>query len=214
MSQKTISIVKGMPIDDATQALAERIYTLTRSYVVVGIPADNASREDKDEDEKKQPVSEDDKKREPPNNAELAYIHENGSPARHIPPRPFMKQGINEMKGLIPVVLSNGLRKELAGYKGAAQHALKGVGEKAAKSIRKYIDDSSHFEPLADSTIRSRAGDRKKSSFHINKQLYRELRKAGVDPRQAQATAKYKPLIDTGTLKGSITYGIRKDGND
>lgn len=212
MTSKTISIVKGVPINDATQALAERIYEMTRSYVVVGIPAEEAEREDKEE--KKQPASDDDKKRRQPNNAELAYIHENGSPARRIPPRPFMKPGINEIKGLIPVVLSNGLRRELDGYKGAAQAALDGVGQEAVTSIRNYIDDSSHFEPLADSTIMNRARDRKKSEFHTNKPLYRKLRKDGASPAQAQSTAGYKPLIDTRALIGSITYGVRTDGND
>ena len=211
MTSKTIKVVKGLPIDKATQEIAERIYKMTRSYVVVGIPSSKTERKQDDKPKRKKSNKQGD---ENVNNASLAYLHENGSPADRIPPRQFMKPGINMMKGIIPRVLSNGIRRELDGYKGATIEAMNAVGRTAAEAIQDYIMDGSHLAPLADSTIRRRAEDRENSTFHANKSLYEQMRQSGASRREAQAAAGYKPLIDTGSLVGSITYGIRKDGED
>lgn len=215
MTSKTIEVVKGVPIDKAMQELIDRIQTMSQKYVVVGVTSDKAPREPK-----KKPLRNPKKKvsnktgEERTNNAALAYLHENGSPADRIPPRPFMRQGIAEMRKEIPVILSNGIHKELDGKKGALNQSMHAVGLRAKNSIQGYIRDSSHFVPLSDLTIEKRAADRENSSFHKNKPLYQELRKAGFDRQQAQRMTGFKPLIDTGALLASINYGIRKDGED
>lgn len=206
--KKPVSLVRGMPIDDALKDVIERVKKASGNYVVVGVTSDKSTRKPtKRKGSNKQGD-------EGVNNASLAYLHENGSPADHIPPRPFLKQGITEMKREIPVMLSNGLRRELDGKKGALKQSMNAVGLRAKNAVQDYIRDSSHFAPLSDKTIARRAEDRENSSFHANKGWYKELRRAGFDRQQAQQIAGYKPLIDTGALIGSINYGIRKDGED
>lgn len=205
---KAVQVVKGLPLDDALKDVLERVKKASGNFVVVGVTSDKSERKPtKRKGSNKQGD-------ENVNNASLAYLHENGSPADHIPPRPFLKQGIAEMKKEIPAMLSNGLRRELDGKKGALNQSMHAVGLRAKNAVQAYIRDSSHFAPLSDTTIENRAADRDNSSFHTNKGLYKELRRAGFDRRQAQHIAGYKPLIDTGALIGSINYGIRKDGKD
>lgn len=205
---KAVQVVKGLPLDDALKDVFERVKKASGNFVVVGVTSDKSERKPtKRKGSNKQGD-------ENVNNASLAYLHENGSPADHIPPRPFLKQGIAEMKKEIPAMLSNGLRRELDGKKGALNQSMHAVGLRARNAVQAYIRDSSHFAPLSDTTIENRAADRDNSSFHTNKGLYKELRRAGFDRRQAQHIAGYKPLIDTGALIGSINYGIRKDGKD
>lgn len=205
---KAVQVVKGLPLDDALKDVLERVKKASGNFVVVGVTSDKSKRKPtKRKGSNKQGD-------ENVNNASLAYLHENGSPADHIPPRPFLKQGIAEMKKEIPAMLSNGLRRELDGKKGALNQSMHAVGLRARNAVQAYIRDSSHFAPLSDTTIENRAADRDNSSFHTNKGLYKELRRAGFDRRQAQHIAGYKPLIDTGALIGSINYGIRKDGKD
>lgn len=205
---KAVQVVKGLPLDDALKDVLERVKKASGNFVVVGVTSDKSERKPtKRKGSNKQGD-------ENVNNASLAYLHENGSPADHIPPRPFLKQGIAEMKKEIPAMLSNGLRRELDGKKGALNQSMHAVGLRARNAVQAYIRDSSHFAPLSDTTIENRAADRDNSSFHTNKGLYKELRRAGFDRRQAQHIAGYKPLIDTGALIGSINYGIRKDGKD
>lgn len=202
-------------MDKAMQDLIERIQTMSKNYIVVGVTSDKAPRE-----QEKKPLRNPKKKvsnrsgDERVNNAELAYLHENGSPADRIPPRPFMKRGVAGMRQEIPIILSNGIHRELDGKKGALKQSMHAVGLRAKNSIQDFIRDSSNFAPLSDLTIEKRAADRDSSSFHRNKPLYKELRRAGFDRQQAQRMTGFKPLIDTGALLASINYGIRKDGED
>lgn len=205
---KAVQVVKGLPLDDALKDVLERVKKASGNFVVVGVTSDKSERKPTKRKGRNKQGDEN------VNNASLAYLHENGSPADHIPPRPFLKQGIAEMKKEIPAMLSNGLRRELDGKKGALNQSMHAVGLRARNAVQAYIRDSSHFAPLSDTTIENRAADRDNSSFHTNKGLYKELRRAGFDRRQAQHIAGYKPLIDTGALIGSINYGIRKDGKD
>jgi hypothetical protein len=64
-------------VRDNLSKVSKSIDALGRSRVMVGVPADKASRSG-----------------DTINNAALAYIQENGAPEVNIPPRPFMKPGI------------------------------------------------------------------------------------------------------------------------
>ncbi len=182
-------------IDKVTELL-RRVTELTGNDVLVGVPADKSGR-------KQGPVS----------NAALAYIHEFGSPARHIPARPFLYPGIRKARPEIIATMKQGAKDVLHGKQ--AMTVLNKVGMLARNSVvREITDPAPPFVPLAASTIRARlrrtaAGRRK----------LRQIKKRGVavtqwaqeiDPKTGDVNIH--PLIDTGQLRASITYVVRQVG--
>lgn len=67
-------------VKDGLAKLQNRLKELTKDKVFVGVP-DGGGRDDGKM-----------------TNAQLAYIHENGSPARGIPARPFLVVGVTEAR--------------------------------------------------------------------------------------------------------------------
>lgn len=115
-------------------------------------------------------------------NASLAYIHDQGSPAANIPARPFMRPGIMEVKDFIAKELEKGARGAMHGDAGAVDIALNRAGLKAQASIRGKINEGIAPE-LAESTLAA---------------------------RRARGRTGTKPLVDTGQLRNSINYVVRK----
>ena len=116
-------------------------------------------------------------------NAELMYIHENGSPARNIPPRPALKLGLSDenTRNQIREMLLLGMRTALTGDVNKARMYYEKAGMVGSSSVKKIFGQSPPLAPNASSTIA-----RKKSS---------------------------KPLIDKGSLLSSITYAVRRKGS-
>jgi hypothetical protein len=115
------------------------------------------------------------------NNAELLFIHTNGSPIRGIPPRPVIE----------PAIMANGNRQEITGELESAADAmiaqepvrvlqfLRRAGMAAATACKKwFVDPRNNWAPNAPATIRAKGSDR--------------------------------PLIDTGEMRKSITYVVRQ----
>lgn len=109
-------------------------------------------------------------------NAELMYIHENGSPLNNIPARPVLQITINKaLKTLVPETLdrifdgcfSKGWTKE------DVKQELEKLCIRLQSITRKIIYQSNELAPNAPSTIKSKGSDR--------------------------------PLLDTGQLARSIT---------
>ena len=134
--------------------------------VFVGIPHDNDKRKEDGE-----------------TNAEIAFTQEFGSPARHIPPRPFLMPGIEKAHDKIKDALKEGLR-EIVKDGADTDKCLQKAGLIGQASVQNEIRTGS-FEALKESTIKSRQAARKSG-------------KAGT-----------KPLIDTGQLLSSITYAVK-----
>lgn len=116
------------------------------------------------------------------NNAELLFIHEHGSPIKHIPARPV----------LLPAVSADGNRQAIAHeLAGSVQASLVGDKEGAKKgmlrtalagqnAVRKWFTDPRNaWAPNAPSTIRRKKSDR--------------------------------PLIDTGALRAAIVGVVREE---
>jgi hypothetical protein len=121
----------------------------------------------------------------PPNNAEIAYINEFGEPAMRIPPRPFLVPAMVAMEPEIIDRLHKIADAAIAGRgPEAVDKGLHALGLRAQAAVRKKITDGP-FQKLADYTI-----------------WRRQHRKA---PRMGT-----KPLIDTGALRKSINYAIRR----
>ncbi|HGJ5876702.1 MAG TPA: hypothetical protein ACHBX0_10325 [Arsenophonus sp.] len=162
--------------------LFEALHQITQQDVLVGIPAENSTRDDI-----------------PFSNAAIGYINEFGSPAKNIPFRPHLIPGIRWWK------------KTTAEFKVAAKAILDGQHDKAEQAINRVVIiavqgvqtviTQSHFTLLAGSTLAARARRGRKG---VAQEL--ENRKAGLLPDNTNA----RPLIDTGTYRRAITYVVRK----
>lgn len=134
--------------------------------VFVGVPADTSEQ----------------RQGEPINNATLAYIHQNGSPAKNIPARPFMTIGMAEAKEPATKQMENGAKKFFKSKDvNDIQQALGKAGFVAENAIKRAIN--SNIQPsLANATLAARK-------------------------RRGRTGAN--TLVDTGALRNSIKYVIR-----
>lgn len=117
-------------------------------------------------------------------NAELLFIHTNGSPLRGIPARPVIEPAIKDDKEVITKLLGEALKATLEGDISRTKTYLNAAGlegENASKDW--FTSPKNNWPPNAVSTM---VAKRKKGS---------------TDP---------KPLIDTGELRKSITYVIKE----
>ena len=124
----------------------------------------------------------DENEKQPMNNATLAYIHDKGSPKRNITARPFMEPGIEACKDRVVNQFKIGAKKALDADDAAIEHALHKSGMIAKLSIQNTIN-AGPPPPLAEETLAAR----------------RRRGRTGT-----------VPLIDTGQLRNSINYVIRK----
>lgn len=158
-----------------SEAVMKALQALQRSSVEVGYAHDfkNANREDA-----------------PITNAQLAYIHEHGSPAHGLPARPFLIPGAKSGKSSWISKLKGACRAALAGEEGAMVQLLDQAGSVARDAVRKYLM-TAPFAPLKETTIRRRL---KKMS---------EGQRSAIVPFQ-------RPLQDTGAMRDAIDYRVRK----
>lgn len=181
--------------DDVGKVLAS-IQRLVGQEVLVGIPATTTERS---EGEPGEPI----------NNAQLGYIHEYGSPKANIPARPFLEPGVEDQRESIGNHLQKAASSALKGDDGKLDAELNAAGLIAQAGARNRIT-SSNYEPLSPSTIRNRRKSRNTQSMRAEEQNYLDMVANGASPAQAQADAGIQPLINTGQLRNSITYVIRK----
>ena len=150
---------------DNTKSLLDAIKHLSNDRVFVGIPKEESLRE------------------EPGiNNATIAFIQSNGSPANNIPPRPFLIPGVKQAQTKNLAILKKYAKLALSD-KDAANKALDSVGLNTQSAVKSYITKSSNFEPLSDSTIKN---------------------------RQRNNVNGTSPLIRTNQLLNSVSYVIRR----
>lgn len=149
--------------DDSARIL-RAIQDMARKEVLVGIPADKTGRKDGEI-----------------TNAALGFIHENGSAARNIPPRPFLLPGVKAASAKCAEVLKSYAQKAITGA-ATIDQGLNAAGLIAQASVKKRIQSGEGFAPLKSSTLEARAR------------------------KGAKGT---KPLIRTGQLLNSITYVVR-----
>ncbi len=150
---------------DETKRIISAIEGMAKARLFVGIPGEKSGRKDG-----------------AIGNASLGYIHENGSPARNIPARPFLVPGVREISGKIADVLKSYAAKAVTG--GATiDQGLNAAGLIAQAAVKRRIISQEGFTPLMDSTIKAR----------------KRAGKSGT-----------KALIRIGQLLNSITYVIKR----
>lgn len=138
---------------------------MQNKHVLVGVPEDKAQRKAGDG------IS----------NAQLAYIHENGSPAQNIPDRAFLIPGVEEAQQDVARLLEAGARRGLENPD-EVDKALERAGLRAVSSVKAVITRN-NFEPLKAATLRAR----KRMGF------------LGT-----------KALLVTSQLRNAITYVVRR----
>lgn len=155
----------GMTITrDEVANVLENIKAMVGKQVLIGIPGEKDGR-----------------RGDPMGNAALGYIHENGSPARNIPARPFLVPGVQEAT---PKAIEQ-LKKAAADGlddPAAVDRGLNAAGLLAQSAVKNRIRNSVGFAPLSPKTLAK---------------------------RRAKGAAGTKPLIRTGQLLNSITYVVK-----
>ena len=174
---------------DKVAGLVNRVTDLTDSDVIVGVPAESSPRSDGKI-----------------TNSQLAYIHEHGSPARNIPARPFMYPGAMRVRDQAVRMMRQGALDAVLGRGGSADQTLQQVGILVRNSVVAEITDPEPpFTPLKPATIRARL--RRTAAGR------RQLRRLKSDKAVTDwaEDGNIHPLIDTGQLRASITWVVRKE---
>ena len=140
--------------------------------VYVGIPQKEASR-----------------KEEGVTNAELLFIHTNGSPKNNIPARPVIEPAIKNDRERLNTMMKKASKFAFEGNKQEAIRQLKLVGMRGQNVSRAwFVNPDNGWASNSPGVYR------------------RKLAKGSTDP---------KPLIDTGELRKSITYVVvTKEGRE
>lgn len=164
-----------------------------RGYIaVVGIPEERSSRSD-----------------EEVNNAELLYIHTNGSPIRRIPARPVIEPAIEERgtkEKILEELKAAGKDALLSKMVEARKHLMIAgqIGENAAKAW--FTDPRNGWPPNSPATIKQKleklSGKRKEKALSAFA--------SGFSSYTWQGREFYldTPLIDTGVMRKSITHQV------
>lgn len=153
---------------DHVARVVQAIEALAKQRVLIGITAPKGPR----------------RENESIDNASLGYIHEFGSPARGIPPRPFLVPGIRAAESNTIAVLRHAAVSAI-GVASPQEIATRGLGlagQAAQASVQRTIRAGEGFAPLAVRTLAARARKGFKGT---------------------------KVLIQTGQLLRSITYVVR-----
>lgn len=174
-----------MPIEirrNAASVVMRSVRELTKSEVLVGVPAENAGRS-----------PEPGEQGAPLNNAEIGYIHEFGSTIEGanggevvIPPRPHLIPGITGAKDKIARALGAGAMAALSGKADGPDIALNKAGLIGQAAVRGKITEGD-FTPLAPATLaKRRAKGRTGTKPLIDTGAYRNsinyvVRKKGED---------------------------------
>jgi hypothetical protein len=128
------------------------------------------------------PDSAPERRDEPISNAQIGYILDRGSPAKNIPARPWLVPGVEDVQDECAERLKKGATAALDGNQAGAMSALTAAGLTAEKGVKAKIN--SNIQPaLAESTL---------------------------EARRARGVTRENTLVDTGSLRNSVTHVIRE----
>jgi len=194
------------------ESLLSELNALSKNRVLVGVPSEKSAREfsvEEWEDRKKNPI------KDKITNAQLAFIHDRGSPKMNIPARPFMKPGIAKAQDQINREFKAAAMAKLDGKESQVQEKLHRAGLIAQNSIRNVIRRGEGFVPLKRGTLLARTRKRAYAWYQLSKAEMEgasKAQKAAMRGAKREATmGSFKPLIDTGALLKSISYVVEED---
>lgn len=157
-SKKAVSIKVRK---DIYKDVKKKLKEFSKLDLLIGVPQEKTQREEAD-----RAIT----------NAELMFIHTNGSPIRNIPKRPTIEPTIEENKQKISDKFKLAVNKILK-HQGDGRADLEKLGLWIVNKVKAKFG-SDELAENAPSTIKAKGSDR--------------------------------PLIDTGQLRNSVTYVIRK----
>lgn len=186
MSKKSKEPFYSVTLDvDKTRVINSAIKRLGKMAVYIGIPADGEG---------------DERKKGTIRNSDLGYIHEFGSETAGIPPRPFLKPGVESVKDELKKQLQAAAKAALKeNDEGMLKH-LKLAAGKGERGVRNYMRNAP-FEPIKLETAANRYRDRG------NKGPSKGERAAIA----SGSTEGLKPLINTGQLRNAITGIVEEE---
>lgn len=147
--------------DKQLQAVQKSIKELKKIDVLVGVPQEEAGREQNGI-----------------TNAELLYIHTNGSPANNIPPRPIVDPAIQDSKEEIGTLLKEAILKALEGDTDGAMAGMERAGTQGENAVKGWFTNpKNNWAENAESTIKQKGsskplidtGQLRKSITHVVK---------------------------------------------
>lgn len=131
-------------------------------------------------------------------NAQIGYIHENGSPKRNIPARSFLLPGIRAAQQQIVAMLEDAGKQALEGNAQGVAKALDAAGKVAMNSVRAQFVEN-EWPELAESTLKKRP----KAQRDDNGKIIRR-------GKSREEKGRTNPLVDTRQLQKAITYVVEK----
>lgn len=159
---------------DAEQKIKDALQFLKDTTVYVGVPENKTVR--RKEDGEKVAIT----------NAELMFIHTNGSPRNNIPARPVIEPAIEDDKERISKMFKDAGQTMINQGKDAAMKKLKLIGMRAQNVCRAwFVNPKNNWPPNSPATIAA---------------------------KRAKGATKPRPLIDTGQLRRSIIYFVETKG--
>lgn len=153
--------------------MKKAINFLENNPIYVGIAEDTTEREN---DEGKVSIT----------NADLLFIHTNGSPVNNIPARPWIEPAIEDEYERISKQLKKAAKYILEGNENEAIKKLGTAGMEAQNVSRAWPNNPKNHWPPNSPAVRAE-----------------KIRKGSTKP---------VPLVDTGELRKSITYFIEHKG--
>ena len=124
-------------------------------------------------------------------NVDLAFIHTNGSPRLRIPARPFLEPAIEQAKDQIEGRMRASAQAAIEGDTGAAMDELDKAGMYGENAVKEYFTGG-HFAPNAGITV--------EGGWMRNR--------ISGKPFKVKGKGSSQPLIDTGSLRSSVTHVI------
>ena len=178
-------------VDRAVKVDAD-IRSVSALQVYVGIPEEKTGR-----------------RKDPVNNAQLLYIHTNGSPARNIPARAVIEPAIEAKGNKEPIAeeLASAARATLQERNATAanRHLQKAgmIGQNAARSW--FTDPRNGWAKNSEETAKKKLHKLQGK----NLQAFNKKISAGASITDTDIS---RPLIDTGQLRKSIIYVVKGNG--
>lgn len=175
---------------DDTKVLNEVLKELEKASVYVGIPEENADREDGKM-----------------NNAQLLMIHTKGSPARNLPARPVLEPALeaDDNKIKISAGLLNAAKQSFDGNASGFITKLNNVGRLAQGICQRWFTDPRNgWPPNKPATVLAKIHKIKGKRGKAAAEEY--LRRISEGESMVGLDT---PLIDTGEMRKAITYVVK-----
>lgn len=138
-------------------------------------------------------------------NVKLALIHEFGAPAKGIPERSFIRRPFDKHREEYLSLLSRLIKAAVYEGRGSYEKALRILGLKMATDMKLFVTEGREVRPPnSPATFRRKLA---KGYWKIAKRAAAARQGKPVMHGPIEAP---RPLIDTGRLVGSLTWGVVK----